>query len=264
MKIAVGILSGSVSIISEAIHSGLDLVAAMIAFYSVKVSGNPPDKEHPYGHGKYENVSGVVEALLIFVAAIWIIYEAIKKIVGHQKIEMLGWGFAVMLISALINLFVSKQLYKVAKESDSIALEADALHLKTDVYTSIGVAVGLLSILITRKTILDPIIAMLVALFIIRESYILLKNAYNPLLDASLPEDEIKTIQSILNENGVYYHNLRTRKAGSQKFIDVHVEMPESARLKEVHKKCDEIEDLIKQKFPNSEINIHMETLGSD
>jgi cation diffusion facilitator family transporter len=264
MKVIVGILSGSVSIISEAIHSGLDLVAALIAYYSVKVSDNPPDREHPYGHGKYENISGVIEALLIFVAAIWIIYEAVKKLLENQHIDMLGWGFGVMLVSAVVNLFVSRRLYKVAKESESIALEADALHLKTDVYTSVGVSLGLLLIWLTGKTILDPIIAIMVALFIIRESYLLLKNAYNPLLDSSLPESEIKIIQTVLDENGINYHNLRTRKSGSQKFIDIHVEMPASTRLKEAHKKCDEIEILIKQKIPRTEINIHMETLGSD
>lgn len=263
MKVIVGILSGSVSILSEAIHSGLDLVAAVISYISVKLSGIPADKDHPYGHGKYENVSGVIEALLIFVAAIWIMYEASKKIMHREKIEALGWGFAIMMISALINFFISRRLYKVARETDSIALEADALHLKTDVFTSAGVSIGLLLIAITGKTILDPIIAILVAIFIIRESYILLRNAYNPLLDASLPENEIETIRTILNSNKICYHNLRTRKSGSQKFVDLHVEMPELTPLKEVHEKCDEIEALLKAEISNAEVNIHMETPGS-
>jgi cation diffusion facilitator family transporter len=264
MKIVVGIVSGSVSIISEAIHSGLDLVAAIIAYFSVRISGIPADKDHPYGHGKYENVSGVIEALLIFVAAIWIIFEASKKIMHHGKIESLGWGFVVMFISSVMNFIVSRRLYRVAKETDSVALEADALHLKTDVYTSAGVAVGLLSIWITGITLLDPIVAILVALFIFREAFFLLRNAYNPLLDASLPENEIETIKKILETNKIKYHNLRTRKSGSQKFIDIHVEMPEWTSLKKVHQKCDEIEALIKFEISNSEVNIHMETLGSE
>jgi cation diffusion facilitator family transporter len=263
MKIIVGVFSGSVSILSEAIHSGLDLIAAIISYFSVRISGIPADNDHPYGHGKYENVSGVIEALLIFIAAIWIMYEASKKIMHRDKIEALGWGFAIMVISALINFYISRRLYKVARETDSIALEADALHLKTDVYTSAGVSIGLLLILITGKTILDPIIAILVALFIIRESYVLLRNAYNPLLDASLPENEIETIRTILESNSISYHNLRTRKSGSQKFVDLHVEMPELTPLKEVHEKCDEIEALIKAEISNTEVNIHMETPGS-
>ncbi|HEX3007492.1 MAG TPA: cation diffusion facilitator family transporter, partial [Bacteroidales bacterium] len=145
MKVIAGIWSGSVSIISEAIHSLMDLIAAVIAYFSVKVSDNPPDEEHPYGHGKFENVSGVIEAFLILVAAIWIIYEAVHKIIKPTEVDSLGVGVGavVMIVSGCINFLVSRQLYKVAKETESIALEADALHLKTDVYTSLGVGVGL-------------------------------------------------------------------------------------------------------------------------
>ena len=134
MKVVVGILSGSVSIISEAIHSSMDLVAALIAFFSVRVSDNPPDSKHPYGHGKVENISGVIEAVLIFAAAALIIIEAIKKLMGAEiELDNLWIGSLVMAISAVINIIVSRKLYKVARETKSVALEADALHLKTDV-----------------------------------------------------------------------------------------------------------------------------------
>lgn len=142
LKLTVGILSGSVSIISEAIHSSMDLLAAVIAFFSVKLSDTPPDTRHPYGHGKLENISGVIEAVLIFVAAGLIITEAIKKITGESfELEIIWVGALVMLISAVVNWLVSRKLYNVARETNSIALEADALHLKTYVYTSLGVAV---------------------------------------------------------------------------------------------------------------------------
>jgi cation diffusion facilitator family transporter len=162
IKLIVGLLSGSVSIISEAIHSSMDLLAAIIAFFAVKISDTPADKEHPYGHGKYENVSGVIEAFLIIIASFWIIIEAVKKIFDHTPIESVGMGFIVMFISAAVNFVVSRKLYKVAKATESIALEADALHLKTDIYTSAGVGVGLLLIWITGATFLDPLVAMLV------------------------------------------------------------------------------------------------------
>ena len=166
MKMAVGLISGSVSILSEAIHSSMDLVAAIIAFLSVRVSDNPPDSRHPYGHGKIENISGVIEALLIFIAAIWIIVEAAKKLAGEKiEIDSIALGSIVMLISAIVNTIVSRRLYKVARATNSVALEADALHLKTDVYTSLGVSAGLGLILITGINWLDPIIAILVALF---------------------------------------------------------------------------------------------------
>ena len=170
MKLAVGLISGSVSIISEAIHSTMDLLAAIIAFFTVRVSDTPPDAKHPYGHGKYENISGVIEAILIFIAAVWIVFEAIKKIIHPGEIESIGFGSLVMFISAIINTLVSRQLYKVARKTNSLALEADALHLKTDVITSLGVGLGLLLIWITGLTYLDPVVAILVALLIFWES----------------------------------------------------------------------------------------------
>ena len=142
LKIIAGILSGSVSIISEAIHSGMDLAASVVAFISVRKSSKPADRNHPYGHGKIENVSGIVEGLLIFVAAGMIIIKAVKKISEPAEIDQATIAIAVMLISAVINFFVSRKLYKVSQEEDSMALEADALHLKTDIYTSLGVGMG--------------------------------------------------------------------------------------------------------------------------
>ncbi|RPH71183.1 cation transporter, partial [bacterium] len=229
MKVVVGIMSGSVSIISEAIHSSMDLIAAIIAFFAVRVSDNPPDSKHPYGHGKVENISGVIEALLILVAAILIITEAIKKLMGAEIVlESLWLGSVVMGISALINILVSKRLYKVARETKSVALEADALHLKTDVFTSAGVAVGLFLIVVTGIKWLDPVVAILVALFIIKESYELLRRAFWPLLDSAWGDDEIYDLETKLNDLGVNYHELRTRKAGNYRFIDIHVEIPEN------------------------------------
>ena len=263
IKLIVGLISCSVSIISEAIHSAMDLVAALIAFFSVRISDQPADTEHPYGHGKFENVSGVIEAVLIFVAAIWIILESIKKLLHHTPIEALGLGSLVMLVSALVNFMVSHRIYKVAKETDSIALEADALHLKTDVYTSLGVGLGLLLIWITGKTFLDPIVAIIVALFILRESFILLKNAYSPLLDTALSNDEIEIIKNHLEEKKFRFHGLKTRKAGQFRFAELHLEMPETLSLREVHDVCDEIENYLKGEIKNLDINIHVEPTES-
>lgn len=262
MKTVIGLLSGSVSIISEAIHSTMDLLAAIIAFFSVKVSDKKPDEEHPYGHGKVENISGVIEALLIFVAAVWIIYEAINKILNQKEIENLGWGFLVMFISGVINFFVSRRLYKVAKETDSIALEADALHLKVDVYTSLGVALGLGLIWVTGYHILDPIVAILVALLILRESYILLMNAYSPLLDTKLPDNEIEIIKNAINSKKfgcLTFHQLRTRKSGHLKYVDLHLEVPQRYSVKESHDICDAIEKEIESKIKFIEVHIHVE-----
>lgn len=260
MKFIAGYLSGSVSVISEAIHSLMDILAAVIAFFAVRISDNPADKEHPYGHGKFENVSGVIEALLIFIAAIWIIYNAIHRFLIKAPIENASIGIIVMSLSAIVNFFVSRNLYRVAKKTDSIALEADALHLKTDIYTSAGVAVGLILILITGIRIIDPIVAIIVALLILKESYELLNRAYKPLLDTAIFEKELKVIEKCIHESKYTHHDLKSRQSGTERFIEFHLEMPGDVPLKDAHQKCDEIEDLIKSKISHINILIHVET----
>ena len=260
MKLIVGILSGSVSIISEAIHSSMDLLAAIIAFFAVRVSDVPPDQGHPYGHGKVENISGVIEAILILVAALLIIVKAMKKFFGEPiELESIWLGAVVMFISAVINTIVSRKLYKVARETNSLALEADALHLKTDVFTSLGVAVGLGLIILTGVKWFDPVIAILVALFIIRESFVLLKKAFWPLIDSSWGTDEIEDLEKKLNTMEVNYHDLRTRVAGNYRFIDIHVEIPENESVGSAHQYCDRIEDELRSTYDNLTVTIHVE-----
>jgi cation diffusion facilitator family transporter len=260
MKLTVGLISGSVSIISEAIHSSMDLLAAVIAFLSVKVSDNPPDSRHPYGHGKIENISGVIEAALIFIAAIWIIIEAVKKLLGEKiELDSIALGSFVMLVSAIINTIVSRKLYKVALKTNSVALEADALHLKTDVYTSLGVAAGLGLILVTDINWLDPVVAIIVALFIMRESYHLLKKAFTPLLDTAWGNDEIKELEKTLKQLKVSYHDLRTRIAGNYRFIDLHIQIPEDVSVGSAHQYCDKIENELTSTYDNLTVTIHVE-----
>ena len=260
MKLAAGIISGSVSILSEAIHSSMDLVAAIIAFFSVRVSDNPPDTRHPYGHGKIENISGVIESLLIFLAALWIIIEAVKKLFGEKiELDSIAIGSVVMFISAIVNTFVSRRLYKVAHATGSVALEADALHLKTDIYTSLGVAIGLGLIIITGINWLDPVIAILVALFIIRQAYQMLMKAFTPLLDTAWSNNEIEELKKNLNSLNVSYHDLRTRVAGNYRFVDIHIQIPEYVTVGDAHKYCDKIEKELTTVYENLTVTIHVE-----
>jgi cation diffusion facilitator family transporter len=262
MKLAIGLISGSVSIISEAIHSSMDLIAAGIALFSVKISDNPPDSRHPYGHGKIENISGVVEALLIFVAAIMIIIEAVKKLLGEKiELDSVALGAGVMLISAVVNIFVSRKLYKVARETNSVALEADALHLKTDVYTSLGVAAGLGFIFFTGINWLDPVAAILVACFILIESFSLLRKAFTPLLDTAWSDKDIDELKNKLAELEVKYHDLRTRVAGNYLFIDIHIEIPENVSVGSAHEYCDKIENELNRAYRNLTVTIHVEPI---
>mgnify|MGYP003808251589 CR=1 FL=1 len=262
MKLAVGIITGSVSIISEAIHSTMDLLAAIIAFVSIRISSRPADHTHNYGHEKLENISGVIEALLVFMASILIIREAVNKILSDEPVTSIGLGFIVMFISAGINFFVSRRLYKVARAEESIALEADALHLKVDVYTSLGVGVGLLLIYITKINFLDPVVAILIALFILKEAYDMLVRAFSPLVDARISNKEIDCIKSSIaqfHENQVDYHDLRTRRSGNIKHIDFHLDLPENMTVAQAHEICDRIENEIENKLHNTKILIHVE-----
>lgn len=267
IKVFAGIMSGSVSIISEAIHSGIDLIASAIAFFAVKISSKAPDKRHPYGHGKFENISGVVEGLLIFIAAFWIIFEAIHKIINPSEISFFLLAGSVMLISATVNFFVSRRLYKVAKETDSIALEADALHLKTDIYSSIGVALGMLFIWMTGWHIFDPIFAIIVALFIMKESFDLVSNAFSPLLDSQVNEDEYKELYDKILElttiKKVNFKKLRSRRSGPSHFIDFILLVDPNMTVYDSHLICDDIEEKIQNMYIDSDITIHVEPLKS-
>ncbi len=262
LKLAVGIMIGSVSVISEAIHSGIDLVAAIIAYFSVRQSSQPPDAEHTFGHGKIENVSGAVEAVLIFIAAGLIIWEAYNKILHGVEIEDVSLGILVMLLSVVVNYFVSEKLLKTAKRTDSIALEADGWHLRTDVLTSLGIFGGLVAIKLTGIAILDPILAMLVALFILKAAFELTVKSVKDLLDIRLPkeeEDEIKKILSNYAGSFVEFHDLRTRKSGSDRFVDLHLVVHKKLSVEEAHDLSDRIEADIAQRFPRTSVIIHIE-----
>jgi len=262
LKVFAGILSGSVSIISEAIHSGIDLIASFIAYCSVKISSKPPDYEHPYGHGKIENFSGLIEGLLIFIAAFFIINEAVVKLINPSEVGETWIGIIIMFVSAIVNVVVSKFLYKVAKEEDSMALEADALHLKTDVYTSIGVGVGLIALEITKLVILDSLIAISVALLIMKEAYHLCDNALKPLIDSRLSEEEeakICIVMESYKDHIIDYHNLCTRKAGNTKYIEFHMTVNKRLSVEESHEICEEIERDLEEVLKNTDVLIHIE-----
>ena len=262
IKIIAGLLSGSVSIVSEAIHSSMDLVASVIAFISVNISSKPADEYHPYGHGKVESISGMAEGLLIFVAAFLIIKESILKIINPAKIEETTMAIIAMLISSAVNMVVSKILYKTAKEEDSMALEADALHLKTDVYTSLGVGIGLILIKITNVSILDPVVAILVACLIIKEAWLLVRNAFNELIDIKLSVEEEEKIKEIINTHKdeiIDFHGLKTRKSGSTPIIEFHITLNGDIKISEGHEIITSIERDLKDKIKNSIITIHVD-----
>lgn len=266
MKFVIGFAIGSVSIISEAIHSSMDLIASVIAFFSVRKSSEPPDAAHSFGHGKFEDISGFIEALLIFMAAILIIYEAASKLLGRTTVElqpeMIVFGIAVMGISALANWYVSHRLFIVAKESESIALESDAWHLRTDVYTSLGVFAGLLLITLTGNQIFDPLVALCVAVVIMKAAYDLTKRSLTDLSDHSIPEtDEMRIKEIICEHSSIYagFHDLKTRRSGPEIFIEFHLVEPGDISVAQSHDLTDHLESDLNTEYPRATITIHVE-----
>lgn len=261
LKLLVGLLSGSVSILAEALHSANDLVASVIALVSIRIAERPPDREHPYGHGKAEGISAAVEAALIVGAAVWIVAEALQKIVKQQPIEHLSWSAAVMLVSVVLNTLVTRYLFRVAREEDSPALESDAHHLATDVYTSLGVAVGLVVVWLTGWHIVDSLVAIAVALLILRIGLGLTMQSLHHLMDARLPTAEISLVENILSsETRIHsWHNLRTRKSGNTRHIDLHIVFRNDATLLEAHKVADGLEKRIAQELAPAHVVIHVD-----
>lgn len=273
-KIIIGLIIGSVSVISEAIHSGVDLMAAVIAWFAVWSSSKPPDSRHSFGHGKYENISGVIEALLIFVAAGWIVMEAVQKLRHPEPLEHVGWGVLVMGVSVVVNIIVSRQLFRIGIATDSVALQADAWHLRTDVWTSFGVmsalaviSVGKLIIPQTNLYWLDPIVAIGVALLIVKAAYDLTVQAGRDLLDSSLPaceEDWIRDYLAKVQAPIQDYHGLRTRKSGGTRYIELHLVMNSEITLEEAHRRGDLVAEGIERQFDGASVIIHLDPYDDD
>lgn len=263
LKFIAGILSGSISIISEAIHSLSDFLASILTFFAVMRSSEPADNDHPFGHGKYEDMSGFIEGGLIIFAAFYIIYEAGKKLlIGHSFEVETTIGIGVMLFAVIANYFVSSYLFHIAKKTNSVSLYADAQHLRTDIYSSLGVLAGLVLIQITGIHILDPIIAILVAVIILNTGFSISKETLNNLLDGSLPVEDINKIENIINNyEGCILgcKKIKGRRVGPDKDIELTLFFPKQMTIAECHNICDEIEDLIQHKLGSSSIIIHAE-----
>lgn len=264
LKLCVGFYTGAVSLVSEAIHSGIDLVAALIAFWAVHKSVVPPDVEHDYGHGKYEDISAAVEALLIVLAAVAIVYEAVQKMLAPSETQFLEYGIAIMGISIVINFFVSRRLITVARKTASQALEADGLHLQADIWTSVGVLAGLCGMKLTGWHWLDSAIAVFVACIIFKAGWGMVVRSTMELTDASLPAEDEEKIGEIFSRQPdvLGYHCLRTRRSGSYKMLDVHLLFAAEMPLGRVHEICDELEGEIRRQFGSFDVLIHAEPDG--
>ena len=262
LKVAVGIVTGSVSVFAQAIDSFLDLFAVVITLFAIRVASRPADTEHPFGHGKAENIAAIVQAVLIFIAGGSIIYSAVRRIQTEAALEMTEAGIGVMAVSIIASIFLSRHLLRVARAEDSMALEANARNIAADVYSAAAVLAGLIAVRITGLSIIDSILAGLVALFIFKVAFDVLRSSFGGLVDFKLPEDEENTIKAVILEHAsevVSFHALRTRKAGSQRYIDLHLVMPKSISVEQSHRMCDHLEADIESRLANTDVIIHVE-----
>jgi len=260
-KLIIGLLTGSLGILSEALHSALDMVAAVITYFSVKVSDKPADKEHNYGHGKVENLSALIETILLLVTCVWIIYEATHRLAtGQTKIEVSIWSYVVVISSIIIDFSRSRALYRVAKKYNSQALEADALHFSTDIWSSSVVLFGLIAYQFFGWYAADSIAALFVAVIVLYVSYQLGRKAIDVLLDKA-PVNTKKIVHEILVKYPEIkkYHGLKARTAGADTFIKFNVHFDPDLSLREVHEVCDKIESEIQSHVERSEVYIHAE-----
>ena len=263
LKVVAGIVTGSIAILTEAAHSAIDLVASVIAFFSVRKAEQPADESHPYGHDKVENVAAGIEGMLILVGAGVIVFESVRRLAEGSEVESLGFGIAVIGLSAVANLAVSTYLYRQAHITESPALEGDAAHLRTDAFTSIGVLVGLVLVELTGATWLDPAAALIVAGAIVFAGVRILSRTSRVLVDEALPEDEMNAVREIVAGHGapelIGFHKLRARRAGSRRYVDLHLQFRDGTSLRRAHEISHELQREIALRLRGADVLIHLE-----
>jgi cation diffusion facilitator family transporter len=262
LKLLTGLFTGSLAVLTSAIDSLLDILMSGINLMAIRHAEQPADEDHAYGHGKFETLATIFQSFVIAASGVWIIYEAIQRIIEVRPIEQTSIGITVMFVSTIVSFFLSRHLQKVAKATDSSALKADSLHFTMDVYTNLALLIGL--ILISRFDLpwLDPVMSILVAIYILFESLRLLRHGLRDILDEQLPETVRNEIEALINDHKhelFGYHNLRTRRAGSQKLIDFHLTVCKHLSVEEAHDITDYIEKKIGDEIIGTDVTIHVE-----
>jgi cation diffusion facilitator family transporter len=263
LKAIAGTITGSVALLTEALHSATDLVASIVALFSVRAAYLPADESHPYGHEKVENLAAAFEGLLIVLGAAIIIFEAIRKLTGEPHVEKLGVGIAVIGFSAVVNLLVSRFLRDKARQTDSPALEGDAAHLHTDALTSIGVLLALALVAITGVDALDPVAALVVAVAIVFNGIRLITRSSRVLVDEALPEEEMQGVADAIRSVGapevIGFHKIRARRGGSRRYVDLHVQFRRGTTLERAHEVSHRLQAAVANRLGGADVLIHLE-----
>jgi cation diffusion facilitator family transporter len=263
LKLIAGAVTGSVAILTEAIHSAIDLIASCIAYFSVRQAEEPADAGHRYGHEKFENVAAAAEGVLILVGSGVIVYASVNSLVKGPELESLGFGIAVIAFASVVNLVVSSWLFRRAAATQSPALEGDAAHLRTDAYTSLGVLVGLALVHWTGWDWLDPAVALIIAAAIVVTGLRLVARSWRVLVDEALPAEELTAIRDTIADFGrgevVGYHQLRTRRAGARRYVDLHMQFRAGTTLEQAHSIAHQLQDRIGACLHDADVLIHLE-----
>lgn len=264
LKMGAYLLTGSVGLLSDALESVVNLVAAVIALAMLTIAARPPDEEHAYGHDKVEYFSSGVEGVLILLAAASIIYTALPRLFNPQALEEVGLGVVISIVASVVNVVVARILHRAGKQHNSITLEADAHHLMTDVWTSAGVIVGIGAVVFTGWQWLDPVIALIVAANIVWAGIQLVRRSALGLMDTALPADELEVVQKVLGhyeDQGIQFHALWTRQAAARRFVSMHVLVPGWWTVQDGHSFVEKIEYDIRCKLPNTNVFTHLEPI---
>lgn len=266
IKLTIGMVTGSVGVLSDGAHSASDVMASAIALYTVREADRPPDEEHPYGHGKMESVSALLQALILFAVGAYIVAEAIRHLIRHEGPLRVDWGIGIMAISALINTMIVRFVSRAAERTESPSLRATAQDHRADIYTAIGVLIGLVLVRVTGNGIFDPILAMIVALVIFRGAWHVVRDATRNLVDRRLPEQDVQTVQRIFDSDPhvLGYHKVRTRMAGSIRHVDAHVMMDDDLTLLRSHQLTEVLESKVREALPNSVVTLHTEPFHAE
>ncbi|HQD87807.1 MAG TPA: cation diffusion facilitator family transporter [Methanomassiliicoccaceae archaeon] len=262
IKLGAGLSTGSISIISQAVDSITDLLATVLALYAVRKSMEPPDALHPYGHSKVENLVSVIVGVLIIFAAVAVAREAVDRLLGGGEVMMVELGIGVMAVAVLVNLVISSHLYKVARTERSLALEADAAHLRVDVVSNLGVLIGLSLVYVTGLAFIDPIIGLVMAAYIVISGLRLIHKASSDLLDENVLPEEERIIREVLGEHSRryrYFHALRARRGGATNYLELHLAVEGDMRVDEAHALAEHLEEEIRKRLPHFQIIIHVE-----
>ncbi|MCS7300480.1 MAG: cation diffusion facilitator family transporter [Fimbriimonadales bacterium] len=261
VKLVGALLTGSVSLLSEALHSATDVVASFFAYLGVRVGATPPDEQHPYGHGKVETLAGFGEAILLMLIVGYLFVEGVRRLIVGSALENLEWGIGVMALSTVTSVLVGQYVWRVGKRTHSLALMSNGQHLMIDFWTSLGLLIALGVIHFTGWVFIDALLAIAIALWLFRGAWRLAHRAFHELIDHRLPQEELTRIHQILRSepNLLNYHNLRTRRAGAMRYVDVHIVLPNDWSLQRAHDVADALEKRIEQELCPAEVTIHVD-----